>query len=106
MNYENVQKPVLDIKTALAKAERENRLQECIKEPIKGPKVGSATAVGDAPHNIKGELNVGSQYHFQIEPQTCICIPTEDGMDVYAATQWVQHTQNATAAALGLPINA
>ena len=106
VNYQNVQKPIMDIKSAIAKLEHENKLHECIQKIVTGPKYEEAIKLGDAPYNIKGEFKVGSQYHFQIEPQTCVCIPTEDGMDVHAATQWMQHTQNVVASALGLPINA
>lgn len=54
---------------------------------------------------ITGRLDVGSQYHNHIEPQTCVCVPIEDGMNVYSATQYVDATQMAVADALKLPNN-
>jgi len=37
--------------------------------------------------------------------QACVCRPTEDGMDVYASTQWLELTQQSVAMVLGVPIN-
>ena len=66
-----------------------------------------AEIVGDVSgtKNIKGRLEVGSQYHNHIEPQTCVCVPIEDGMDVYSATQYIDLTQIAISEALKLPNN-
>ncbi|XP_053662777.1 xanthine dehydrogenase/oxidase-like [Anopheles marshallii] len=54
---------------------------------------------------IQGTIEMYGQYHFYIEPQTCLCVPIEDGMDIYAATQWIDLCQVAIAAALKVPQN-
>lgn len=65
-----------------------------------------ATEYGSgATHKINGHFEVGSQYHFTMETQTCLCIPIEDGMDVYSATQWMDLVQIAIAELIDVPNN-
>lgn len=52
---------------------------------------------------ITGSFEVGSQYHLTMEPHTTICIPSEHGLDVYTATQWLDFSQVAIAEALNIP---
>jgi xanthine dehydrogenase/oxidase len=59
----------------------------------------------EVPHVIHGNFDVGTQYHFTMETQQCVCVPTEDGMDVYPSTQWMDLTQIGIAKALGVPEN-
>jgi len=56
-------------------------------------------------HILKGEFRSGSQIHFPMESHICICFPKEDGMDVYTSTQWLDATQAAVAACLGIGNN-
>ncbi|RZF41173.1 hypothetical protein LSTR_LSTR016213, partial [Laodelphax striatellus] len=56
-------------------------------------------------HVIKGRMELGKQYHFTMEPQTCLCIPKEDGIEVISSTQWPHNVQSAVSVALGIPTN-
>jgi xanthine dehydrogenase/oxidase len=56
-------------------------------------------------HSINGTFEMGGQYHFSLETQTSLCIPIEDGIDVYSSTQWMDLTQIAIAEMLNIRIN-
>ena len=58
-----------------------------------------------AAHVIKGSFDIGSQYHYTMETQSCVCVPVEDGMDVYPATQWMDLVQRAISQVLNVPEN-
>lgn len=90
-------KPMVSIDDVL-KANDESRLLQTVNVPAKGK--GKNTK-----HVINGTFSCGSQYHYTMEPQTCVCIPTEDGMDVYPASQWMDLTQISIAKCLGISNN-
>ncbi|GLV36468.1 Aldehyde oxidase 3 [Carabus blaptoides fortunei] len=55
---------------------------------------------------IKGTFEVDGQYHFTMETQCTICVPTDNGeYDLYCATQWMDHAQTAASKALNIPMN-
>lgn len=54
---------------------------------------------------IKGRYECGGQYHYYMEPQSVVVIPSENGLDVHASTQWMDVTQVAIAAALNIQEN-
>lgn len=58
---------------------------------------------GAARHEIAGSFNMGAQYHFTMETQSCHCEPAERGLRVRSATQWADLVQVAVARALLLP---
>ncbi|KAJ9586603.1 hypothetical protein L9F63_019796, partial [Diploptera punctata] len=49
----------------------------------------------DVTHVVKGSFCSGMQYHFTLETQQCICIPVEDGFDVFPSTQYPALTEIA-----------
>lgn len=55
---------------------------------------------------VKGNFKIGQQYHYSMETQTVFCTPSEDGgLDVYAASQWIDLIQSAVSKCLSLPEN-
>ncbi|EDW80734.1 uncharacterized protein Dwil_GK11684 [Drosophila willistoni] len=54
----------------------------------------------------QGVLELGSQYHFTMEPQTTIVVPGDQGLDVWCSTQWMDVTQDNIARMLSWDGNA
>ena len=54
---------------------------------------------------VYGEMRLNEQYHYYMETQTCVVRPTEDGLEVFASTQWLDLTNVAIARALNVPVN-
>uniref|UniRef100_A0A1B6CM27 Indole-3-acetaldehyde oxidase n=2 Tax=Clastoptera arizonana TaxID=38151 RepID=A0A1B6CM27_9HEMI len=52
---------------------------------------------------VSGKCELQGQYHFTMELQTCICVPVEDGFDLYSSTQWMQNVQDAVSNVLNVP---
>ncbi|XP_034488430.1 indole-3-acetaldehyde oxidase [Drosophila innubila] len=52
-----------------------------------------------------GKLDMGLQYHYFMEPQTTVALPFEGGLQVYAATQWMDLTQDIISNVLKLRSN-
>ena len=51
---------------------------------------------------IEGEFEIGTQYHFYMETLVAVCIPVEDGINVFCSTQDQDAVQNAIARCLKL----
>ncbi|XP_024942171.1 xanthine dehydrogenase 1 isoform X2 [Cephus cinctus] len=90
-------KAVVTIKDAIASDEK-GRILETANVPAK--KKGT-----NIQHVIKGEFECSGQYHYTMETQSCVCIPVEDGMDVYPASQWMDLTQMSIATCLNVQAN-
>ncbi|XP_071634820.1 uncharacterized protein [Temnothorax longispinosus] len=90
-------KPVITVEDAIATKD-ETRFMHSMSVPAK--KKGK-----NVKHTIKGVFQAGPQYHYPMETQACVCIPAEDGMDVYPTSQWPDLIQVSIANVLGVKNN-
>ncbi|RZF35328.1 hypothetical protein LSTR_LSTR003768 [Laodelphax striatellus] len=99
VEYSDVKPPILSVKEILSKGPKENIIPR--------GEIPATAKKNNVKHIVKGTVEVEKQYHFPLEPQTCVCVPTNGGqcMNVYSSTQWPQITQFAVALALGIPVN-
>ena len=62
--------------------------------------------MASAPRRVKGEWEMGGQYHFTMEPHTVRVIPTEDGqLNIHSATQGIKHVVDAVSDVVNVPAN-
>ncbi|XP_026467610.1 indole-3-acetaldehyde oxidase-like [Ctenocephalides felis] len=63
-----------------------------------------ATSKGtDIVYSISGSQYSIGQYHYTLETQSAVCIPTEDGLDLYPSSQSADHTQIVVSQVLNIP---
>ncbi|XP_050092185.1 xanthine dehydrogenase/oxidase-like [Anopheles aquasalis] len=79
--------------------------QRIVDQPAASGRDTGSTVGVEVANTIRGRLELEGQYHFTMETQTCVCVPIEDGMDVHAATQWIDLCQVAIASMLKVPEN-
>ncbi|XP_026741646.1 xanthine dehydrogenase/oxidase-like [Trichoplusia ni] len=51
---------------------------------------------------IKGVYDIEAQYHYYLEPVTCVVVPVDKTLEVFDSTQWMDLTQIAVARSLGI----
>ncbi|CAH0726812.1 unnamed protein product, partial [Brenthis ino] len=95
VTYCNVREPIIDIKKA---KNDPNRIQ--LVQSFKPTRTGT-----DIIKIITGETAIYSQYHFCMETLVCVTDITEEGLKIYAATQWASLIHGATARALNINQN-
>ncbi|KAL0828977.1 hypothetical protein ABMA28_003866 [Loxostege sticticalis] len=94
----NTNKPLLTITDVMKSPEKDQRTANTSR--IEPTEIGN-----DVKCVIYGKFNLGTQHHFYMEPQTTVTKPTEDGMEVYTASQWLDLPNVAIAQSLKMPAN-
>ena len=95
ITYSNVRKPVVDIKQAKTDTARNTMFVSI-----------DATNPGtDVYKTITGSTTMYGQYHFTMETLVCVAKPTEEGIEVHAATQWLDGTHVMISRALNMDEN-
>jgi xanthine dehydrogenase large subunit len=93
--------PILTIEDALA---ADSRFED-------GPRIWTKgdvdQALSEAPHQVRGSIDMGGQEHFYLEGQAALAFPQEGGdMLVHSSTQHPTEIQHKVAEALGVPMHA
>nr|QLI62141.1 aldehyde oxidase 10 [Streltzoviella insularis] len=91
-------KPLLTIDDVITSPEKDKRL--VIDKVVEPTDIGN-----DVKHVVNGDFKMDTQYHYYMETQTCVVKPTEDGMEVYSSTQWLDLTNVAVAECLNISVN-
>lgn len=102
VTYSNQTEPMINPDKAIEKAKASGVFEKQTNGTFKSKPADDIKIV----HTIKGKLSTPSQYHFHMETQTVVCHPREDGIDVFSASQYVDHVQNVVSTTLGIPTNA
>ncbi|BFZ03307.1 hypothetical protein BsWGS_06345 [Bradybaena similaris] len=99
VNVSTIHPPVLTIEESIA----QNKQYEFgVKEFVLGTPDETWSTVDKT---IEGECRMGSQYHFYLETQVSLAVPSEDGIDLYAAAQFSDMNQHAASGIIGKPMN-
>ncbi|KAI5646251.1 molybdopterin-binding domain of aldehyde dehydrogenase domain-containing protein [Phthorimaea operculella] len=86
-------------------------IDDVLKSPQKNTRVKMDRTIEPTDHGddvkqtLEGEFKIPGQYHFTFELQTCVVKPTEDGMEVYSSTQYLDLVNIAIAESLKIPEN-
>lgn len=94
----NTKKPLLNIDDVLKSPEKDQRV-------VNNKTVQPTDTGSDVRCVVHGELGMETQYHYTMEVQTCVVKPTEDGIEVYSSTQWLDLTNVAIAQCIKVPVN-
>lgn len=95
VKYTNVVLPVIDIK-------------ETKKDPKRNIPFFATEAKSkgiDIQKVIKGDNTIYAQYHFMMETLVSVTKPIEEGIEVHAATQWMDGVQTMIGRALKMDRN-
>lgn len=95
VKYGNVTKPVIDIKVAKTDTKRNTLFAS----------VDATTPGTDIYKTITGSSTFYGQYHFTMETLVCVAKPTEEGLEVHSATQWLDGTHVMISRALNIDEN-
>ncbi|XP_075976856.1 uncharacterized protein LOC142977054 [Anticarsia gemmatalis] len=92
VTYANERKPVLDIKEA----------KKDPKRVVRSLVVDAIEKGEDVKKVFGGNNTVYGQYHFPMETLVCVAKPTEEGISLYSATQWINGMQMMISRALNM----
>ena len=87
---------------ALLSVDDAKAVESWVLPPVELHRGDAETAIGSAPHRLKGTARVGGQEHFYLESQVAYALPREnDGMHLHSSTQHPTEMQHLAAELLG-----
>lgn len=95
VTYKNVVKPVININETKKDPNR-NKLYTTKNATDKGDEVVRI---------VRGSNTIYGQYHFTMETLAVVTRPIEEGLEVFATTQWPDALQTMVARALNMDAN-
>lgn len=98
LTYSNQGEVITDIRKAMANPENVQADDPTSFGDVNAGFASSASVVS-------GSYSMLGQYHFTMETQVCIARPSEDGIDIDSATQWISKVKDCVAQVLGIPVN-
>ncbi|RUS82188.1 hypothetical protein EGW08_010070, partial [Elysia chlorotica] len=99
VTYSEVRTPILTIEDSLSQGKE-------FVDKRKTTVVGNPDDAWKSVDKIvEGTVEMGSQYHFYLETQVCLAVPSEDGIDMYVATQSSDLAQHAASIVIDKPMN-
>ncbi|KAF9416490.1 hypothetical protein HW555_006157 [Spodoptera exigua] len=93
--YANVKDPLLDVKQTINNSERSTQFT----------KIAATDTGTDVVEVIKGFNEVHGQYHYVMETLTTVVKSSDEGLEVYCSTQWMEGVQLMISRALNLSQN-
>ncbi|XP_073981118.1 uncharacterized protein isoform X2 [Rhodnius prolixus] len=97
ISYSSVGKPLLTVQDVLDSGDQSRIMLQQTIEPTQTKQ--------DVKYTIKGQYRLKGQDAFCMEVQTCLCIPTDEGITVYSSAQWLAGVQLGVSMALNIPAN-
>ncbi|XP_048248147.1 indole-3-acetaldehyde oxidase-like [Haliotis rufescens] len=99
ITYSDTRPPILTLDEAIEK-------ESFFANPMAEHRLGDPeTAMKKCSKTLSGRTLSGSNYHFYMENQVTLCVPSEERLDVYTATQSSELTQGSVSMVTGLPMN-
>nr|CAD7412243.1 unnamed protein product [Timema poppensis] len=103
IEYSNVSKPVIHLSEVIDNERESWRIDSGHRKETRDNR--EEINSGETTHVAKGIFKLGFQYHFTMETITVQCIPTEDGIQIFASTMWMDLIQRGVSDVLAIPQN-
>ncbi|XP_048248710.1 indole-3-acetaldehyde oxidase-like isoform X1 [Haliotis rufescens] len=99
VTYTDTETPILSVQDAI-----HNNSYHA--NPLKETRIGEPEdAMAASSSTVEGQCTMENLFHFYLENNAAVCVPSEDGLDVYTPTQALSGVQRAIAAVIGQPCN-